>query len=258
MNTTSKFLLALLMQTVFCISNLYGQCNPRFFKTPEELVRNRLTGDEKIYGHPYTMFNKRYTGFNLDSEIAYIRKQIQDESKLPNKGPVYLAYTDIFDLANNSRPDDYISDETDDYSKLAVWAKYNAFVLLIGLNATGGKVDRNEFVARVEDGFEHMDYEAADDLGDVINFANSAICWIQAYDLYKTYLISTNPDNLSSDFDRNRSDCGARDKMRMMAHILYKNGWGDIIGWGPVNHPSGWKKNHGVIAASAMAIYSVI
>jgi hypothetical protein len=257
MNTTSKFLLALLMQTVFCISNLYGQCNPRFFKTPEELVRNRLTDDNQIYGHPYTMFNKRYPNFNLDSELINIRSEIKKESDL-NTGPILIAYRAILDLADDPRPADVTSDETADYSKLAVWAKYNAFVLLIGLNATGGKVDRNEFVARVEDGFEHMDYEAADDLGDVINFANSAICWIQAYDLYKTYLISTNPDNLSSDFDRNRSDCGARDKMRMMAHILYKNGWGDIIGWGPVNHPSGWKKNHGVIAASAMAIYSVI
>lgn len=45
----------------------------------------------------------------------------------------------------------------------------------------------------------------------------------------------------------------------MMARNLYKNAMGNhFLDWGTVNHPSGWKKNHGVIAASAMAMCAVV
>jgi hypothetical protein len=112
MKTSIILVLALLMQTVFCISKLHAQCNPGFFKTPEELVRNRLTGNDQIYGHPYTMFNKRYDNFNLDNEIDYIRREISREwdnyvnNPDNGKGIVLSTYGTILAFANTPRPVD--------------------------------------------------------------------------------------------------------------------------------------------------------
>lgn len=55
----------------------------------------------------------------------------------------------------------------------------------------------------------------------VIVFANTAICWIQAYNLCKTYLLMADA-NLNSNFDRNRFDSGPSNKMRIMAFNIIK------------------------------------
>ncbi len=38
--------------TLCLFSNLYAQCNKGILKTPDEYVKNRLHGDNMIYGHP--------------------------------------------------------------------------------------------------------------------------------------------------------------------------------------------------------------
>ena len=70
-------LLSLAVMLLQFYTTLYAQCNKAILKTPDEYVENRLTGNDKIYGHPYTMFNKRLSNFNIDAELAYIRTQIQ-------------------------------------------------------------------------------------------------------------------------------------------------------------------------------------
>ncbi len=85
MNTLTKqiiILLILFTQTLIVFSNLHAQCNNSFLKTPKEFVKNRLEGDNKIYGHPYTMFNKRYSNFNIKNEIDTICKNIQFDNKI--------------------------------------------------------------------------------------------------------------------------------------------------------------------------------
>lgn len=156
-------------------NSLFAQCNPGILKTPEELVKNRLMGDDQIYGHPYTMFNKRNPDFKIEVEVAYIRAQIQYE-KSKNPKPVYDVYFKILTEANSPRPADANADATDDYSKLAVWAKYNAFVFVIGLDAQGNPMNTEPYLNNVYAAFEHMNYEGADDKENVAIFANTAIC----------------------------------------------------------------------------------
>jgi hypothetical protein len=69
--------------------------------------------------------------------------------------------------------------------------------------------------------------------------------------------------SLPSDFDRNQGgECSIRNKMRTMAFTLYKNGWGNApfitFSFGTVNHPTVWKKNDGIIAASTMLACAVV
>lgn len=60
---------------------IYAQCEVNG-NVPEEFVRNRYTPSSIIYGHPYTMFNKRYSNFNIKNEIDTICKNIQFDNKI--------------------------------------------------------------------------------------------------------------------------------------------------------------------------------
>jgi hypothetical protein len=248
--------------------HVYGQCDKtgNLFGIPDEFVINRYSPPDKIYGHPYTIFNKRDYGaesFNLELEVDEIRRRIAYENLLIPKGNVYKAYKYVLDEANTSEPAEVSpNDPNASISPLAKWAKYNAFVLLIGLDENGDPLDLHPYEQNFADAITHMDYEGVSDMGNTIDFANSAMCWIQAYDLYKTYVIlnsSTDPaQRKPSDYDRNDGDCSARNKMRQMAKELYDEGMGGIGSWGTVNHPSGWKKNHGIIAASAIGMAAIV
>lgn len=119
--------LLLLIPIIFSIQLAKAQCGEKK-KVPKEFVENRLSGDGNYYGHPYTIFNKKYDGFNLDSEIGNIRDQIILEKNRAVR-PVYAAYTDILDEANKSYDDLKVGGVVP-AATLAIWAKYNAFVLL--------------------------------------------------------------------------------------------------------------------------------
>jgi hypothetical protein len=61
--------------------HVYGQCDKtgNLFGIPDEFVINRYSPPDKIYGHPYTIFNKRDYGaesFNLELEVDEIRRRI--------------------------------------------------------------------------------------------------------------------------------------------------------------------------------------
>ena len=223
--TRSFVCLALVLSALLVTlhNKAHAQCNPSLLETPDEFVKNRLMGDGNFYGHPYTMFNKRLPNFSIQNELENIRIEIKKEYNLPEKGSVYKSYEDILFLANKPRPADADADATDDYSKLAVWAKYNAFVLLVGLDAQGNLINTRTYLNNVHAAFEHMNYEGAEDKENVAIFAKSVLCWIQAYDLYKTYRRMAD-GSLPSDFDRNQGgECGIRNKMRTMAFNTLKS-----------------------------------
>ena len=102
----------------------------------KELYRDRYLVPNGNYGHPYTIFDKN-TNKSFDKIIEEIRIRIIKEK---SSGPVFRAYQKVYTNAIEPRPTD---DGMITYnalgkptipSRLALWAKNNAFVMLVGLN----------------------------------------------------------------------------------------------------------------------------
>ena len=112
----------------------------------KELFRDRYTVQGGRYGHPYTTFDNT-TGRSFEEIVNQIRKRIKDEK--PNsddKRPIFLAYQKVYTNAIEPRPTD---DGMITYnslgkptipSRLALWAKNNAFVMLVGLNGNASRL----------------------------------------------------------------------------------------------------------------------
>lgn len=106
----------------------------------KELLRKRHTISGMTYGHPYTMFD-RHNGYALDSMISNIRLKFKKDTTVRN------AYQKIYTNAIANMPTDdgiltFIKDKDGnvkgtDKSALAIWAKNNAFVFLIGVDGNG-------------------------------------------------------------------------------------------------------------------------
>ncbi|MDP3927816.1 MAG: hypothetical protein Q8R57_02215, partial [Bacteroidota bacterium] len=90
------------------------------------------------YGHPYTMFD-RYNGKTFTQTIQNIRFRIKQEydSVNLNHGPVFKAYQLVYNHAMLPRPLDNGIRYGSAPSALALWAKNNTFVMLVGLNGDG-------------------------------------------------------------------------------------------------------------------------
>jgi hypothetical protein len=108
----------------------------------KELFRDRYTIPNGIYGHPYSIFDKHNQN-DFQLTIFEIRKRITIESPDSILGPIFLAYQKVYTNALSPRPTD---DGMITYnalgkptipSRLALWAKNNAFVMLVGLNGNG-------------------------------------------------------------------------------------------------------------------------
>ena len=98
------------------------------------------------YGHPYTMFD-RYNGFSFVSTIKNIRITISKEGQ---NNQVYLAYQQVFNNAVGAMPkDDGMMTADGNVSNLALWAKNNAFVFLIGLDRDGKYMDTTEYAGHL-------------------------------------------------------------------------------------------------------------
>lgn len=128
----------------------------------KELLRKRHTISGMTYGHPYTMFD-RHNKLSLDSMISNIRIRINEEKS--KDGPLFKAYLKIYTNAISNMPTDdgimNINNKTP--SKLAIWAKNNAFVFLIGLDGNGKLLDsltytasRDSFRDRAKDAFNYL------------------------------------------------------------------------------------------------------
>lgn len=124
----------------------------------EELLRKRHTISGMTYGHPYTMFNRHpntssllpgqrsstltNAKFSMDSAIKNIRERIKSEKNKDNsESPIFKAYKLIYAKAKESKPSDNGFPNIKGVSQLAIWAKNNAFVFLVGMNDTGALLD---------------------------------------------------------------------------------------------------------------------
>lgn len=255
------------MKKILFISFLTLQITASFSQSchdVKELLRKRHTISGMNYGHPYTMFD-RHNGYALDSMISNIRLKFKKDTIVRN------AYQKIYTNATKPRPLDDGKKNGDGYSALAIWAKNNAFVFLIGLDSVGNLMDstdttyykRNTFRDRAKGAFNYLDgaipsyiplYNSDDH--NMQHYSRSLIYWLQAYDLLKAaYEVSElrnagrNPWGFG-DADRNTDgDCGVRRRLRDYARNIYRRSEGID---GIVEHATGWKKNHGIACASSL------
>jgi hypothetical protein len=115
----------------------------------EELTRKRHQIGGSTSGHPYTMFD-RHNGKTFDFTIKDIRKRIINEFHPANPGPVCAAYQQVFNNAVGAMPkDDGMMTADGNVSNLALWAKNNAFVFLIGLDRDGKYMDTTEYAGHL-------------------------------------------------------------------------------------------------------------
>jgi hypothetical protein len=103
----------------------------------KELYRKRHTISGMTYGHPYTTFD-RHNNLSFTQTINNIRSIL---SKKDENDPVFNAYQKIYTNAKLPRPNDNGIINGQDKSALAIWAKNNAFVFLVGLDNKGNKLD---------------------------------------------------------------------------------------------------------------------
>ena len=97
------------------------------------------------WGHPYTMFD-RHNGKSFEQTVLNLRKRIINEfDSTGNSGPVFTAYKLVYNHAMLPRPIDNGIRYGSAPSALALWAKNNTFVMLVGLNGDGKFMDTTEY-----------------------------------------------------------------------------------------------------------------
>jgi hypothetical protein len=201
------------------------------------------------------------------------KDDINDETK-----PIYSAYKKVYEYAESTKPtDDGIGSKSNNkytgFSSLAVWAKCNAFVFLVGLDVNGHRIDsldslnllsnpsyytlRKKYRDNALDALKHDLKGDANNitLNELQHLDRSLILWLQTYDMLKA--ACELPDLTSKGIhpyafgnsDANLYDCSPRNKLRRLTRELYMKSKGYF---GIVEHKWGWKKNHGIAAASAL------
>lgn len=131
----------------------------------KEIVTNRHEPNGHTKSYPYTLFD-RHNGVTFQQTINKIRVRIYSEK--PTNGDIYLAYKIIHEIANRTRPIDEgmmslnAEDKPNAPSSLAVCAKYNAFIFLVGLDENGNFMDTTSYNGVVShtkrDGFRKKAY----------------------------------------------------------------------------------------------------
>jgi hypothetical protein len=231
----------------------------------EELYRKRHKIRDMTYGHPYTIFDRHNKNYiNLDSAIANIRERITIENKHNDtlNGPIFKAYQKIYSKAIKSMPTDNGMESDKSVSNLAIWAKNNAFVNLIGMDDNGLLIDvlhpsgynRDAFQFNATVAFLNLTGEIKSDNSYMQGYSRSLIQWLQAYDLLKasaasSELAGTRAYFNNTDSDRNKDKCSPRNKLRKLTRDIYKESMGIN---GIMTSRTGWKKNHGIAAASCL------
>jgi len=278
-----KRLYILIFISVNAFTNYSQSCH-----NVKELLRKRHTISGMTYGHPYTTFDRHNENYkNLQNSINNIRdrilldKSISTDEKL--RGPVYKAYHAIYTNAKLPRPTDNGINNGEDKSALAIWAKNNAFVFLVGLDGNANKLDTRTYCAS-RDSFRDRALNAFSYLNGVVkphnfgeitlydsddsymqHYCRSLIYWLQTYDLLKaSYELRVELDSVAphrypwgfGDADRNTDgSCAPRRKLRDYARNIYTRSK-DFDGI--VEHAVGWKKNHGIAALPAVASVSLV
>ena len=89
-----------------------------------------------------------HNGKTFLQTIINIRNRIYNEKDIA--GQVYLAYQQVFNNAVGAMPkDDGMMTADGNVSNLALWAKNNAFVFLIGLDRDGKYMDTTEYAGHL-------------------------------------------------------------------------------------------------------------
>jgi hypothetical protein len=236
---------------ILCLFSSMAKTQP--CTNTDEYFRKRHKIDGMTYGHPYTMFD-RHNNQSLNQTLDKIRTKIKIEYDPLNPGPVYTAYLAVYNNAILAMPADNglktIGSTTTSYSQKAVWAKNNAFVFLVGLDASGRRLDsldptyssRNAFRDRALTAFDNLTgkiqphepltiYFSNTDDGNMQHHSRSLILWLQAYDFLKASAALPEMDNIkyfnNYDSDANKDWCSPRNKLRHLSRDLYQmsKGW---------------------------------
>ena len=248
--------------------------------------KNRYYENNSKIGFPYTSFikdnNMDWFSDNkhaIELTISEIIIKIKSESNPLSLGPNYIGYKQIWDNANKSiaeSRDQYLFFENDqsenDCYKLATWAKDNAFIFLVGYNPETQSIltdnERHKYAVNVEMAFMEMDtrvpeapYDGISEPQRQLQFhGKNLIMWLQAYDYMKAArwwpIYMYNDDVAPVDEDRNSCPCSMRNKLRMYSRNVYRTSKGPVFG--VIDNMYGWKKNHGLMAAGALAMAAVV
>lgn len=240
---------------------------------PDELNRKRLKFDDMRYGNPYTLIDRdRFPDAN--TAFNEIRKVLQSEKN----NELRLSYSKMFSEAIGLRPASG-GNWDPDVSELAIWAKYNAFIYVIGLEpdkfkflddlGPEGKAVRDGFRDRAMDAFRYMDCRVPsapyDGLYEPTNRlqkrARELIMWCEAYDWLKGAAYDAKLDESrwplpKGDNDRNEGDCSPRNRLRLLARNFYAAAEGSFFG--PIENRFTWKRNHGIMSASAIGMAAIV
>lgn len=243
-----------------------------FWSQPDELYRGRLKVEGMSYGNPYTLMDRRIFSDPNDGYKA-IRTTLMDDKNDVLRIDLYKV---CYDFALQPMPSSGGNWERD-YSRLAIWAKFNAFVFVIGIDPynafqsldvtdpSGSK--RDSFALRTLQAFNHMDYRCPSPPldgfeGPVDNLqfrCRELQYYLEAYDWLKG--ANADPDLAGRcplppyDEDRNSGYCSPRYRLRLFARNFYIAAKGIL---GPIESPTGWKRNHGIMSASAIGMAGIV
>jgi hypothetical protein len=175
-------------------------------------------------------------------------------------------------LARAGQPEPDACTEEFDTCPHAHWTKYNALVFFIGMKDSLGPdgkfylvpmtdFERANYFIRAQTGLTNMNWVVENCVLGALNCSRIRrralhfVSYIQSYDLLKSFGEhwggSVSPDYIRGD-NRNTLTCNPRNKLRRFARELYNES--DPI----INSTFGWKKNHGIICASALGLAAIV
>ncbi len=248
-----------------------------FGNVPEELYRGRLKFAGMHYGNPYTMMDRRKFP-NANEGYKSIRNAIQNSDDLKKM------YSNIYKVATDPMPTEgWLGTGpglADNVSPLSVYAKYCAFVFVIGLDDNFDPLDgtpanpanyykRNAFRDNAKTALSNMGvmipeapWSGTDKpIALLKHRSRELMYYCEAYDWLKgaaedSALKSANR-NPFPPYDEDRNDgCSPRNKLRMLARNFYVAANGHFFA--PIESVTGWKKNHGMMSAAAIGMAGIV
>lgn len=256
------FLILFFLNIVFHICYSQGNCK---YKTsvPDELYRGRYKPANANYGNPYTMFNKRKPNWNLEDELKEIRTLITTQVENGQAYGYAVLYKAMYDTADGPEP--AACNYNQEICGYPAWVKNNAILYLIGIKysridnidvfeyiANSHDPERLVFAERAANGLRNLNPNiqtcfGGGDCGILKNKALDLINYLQAYDALKTAKYYREGDG-----DRNGGDCSGRNKLREYTRNFY------IESEDVINSFTGWKRNHGIMCASALGMAAIV
>lgn len=244
--------------TILFVKVLYSQ--------PTETMAGRYEDHGFWRDHPYTMFNKRNGNWNLQEELTKIKNLIYAGQADPSKPSIFKniyarLYSEIYQAAQTPEPPKSGYADQKLTSPHAAWTKNNAIIYLIGIKCSsiGNRIVfepmtdpslKQYFRDQATTGMRNMNTNVVSciggpDCGLLLNRGQELIEYAQAYDVLKC------TDAYPTD-DRNAGPTSGRNRLREFTRNYHTNVFSVI------NSTAGWKKNHGIIACSALGTAALV